>query len=70
MEKTTQAKRKTLKHSSLEKIDGIGPSKAKKLLDSMGTLSAIKNATQEELSALSGISEKDALAIYLYFHKN
>ncbi len=70
VEKTTQAKRKTLKHSSLEKIDGIGPSKAKKLLDSMGTLSAIKNATPEELSALSGISEKDALAIYLYFHKN
>ncbi len=67
--KTTQSKRKTLKHSSLEKINGIGPAKAKRLLDAMGTLSAIKNATEEELFSVSGISKTDAYAVYRYFHE-
>ncbi len=67
--KTMTAKRKTVKHSSLEKIDGIGPVKAKKILLYMGTLSAVKNATAAELKALKGISETDAYNIYHYFHK-
>ena len=66
--KTTQAKRKTMKHSSLEKINGIGPAKAKKVLDALGTLSAIKNASEEELTAISGISRTDAGMIYRYYH--
>jgi len=66
--KTTNAKRKTLKHSSLEKIKGIGPSKAKLLLGSMGSLSAIKMASQAELNAIHGISATDAYNIYNYFH--
>ena len=67
--RTTQAKRKTLKHSSLEKISGIGPAKAKRLLGAMGTLTAIKNATEEEISAISGISKADAKAIYNHYHE-
>lgn len=66
--KTTQAKRATIKKSSLEKINGIGPSKAKKLLASMGTLSAIKNATVEELCTVQGITRTDAYHIYQYYH--
>ncbi len=66
--RTTQAKRSTLKHSSLEKIEGIGPQKAKKLLGAMGTLSAIKNASAKEIEAISGISRADALRIYRYYH--
>ena len=66
--KTTNAKRRTLKHSSLEKIKGIGPAKAKKLLLTMGTLAAIKNATVTELSKISGITDTDAINIYNYFH--
>ncbi len=65
--RTTQAKRKTFKHSSLEKIDGIGPVKAKKLLAAMGTLGAIKSASVDEISAISGISMIDAQNIYRYF---
>ena len=68
--RTTNAKRRTLKHSSLEKIKGIGPSKAKKLLAVMGSLSAIKNATITELSSVSGITDADAYNIYTYFHSN
>ncbi len=65
--KTTNAKRTTFKHSSLEKIDGIGPSKAKKLLLHFGTLSAVKNATVKDLEKVSGISAPDAQNIYSYF---
>ena len=67
--KTMSAKRKTIKKSSLEKIDGIGPVKAKKLLSYMGTLSAIKNASISELRTISGITDADAYNIYHYFHE-
>ena len=67
--KASSAKRKTLKHSSLEKITGIGPTKAKKLLAVMGSLKAIKNASVAELRNVTGISEADAYNIYSYFHK-
>lgn len=66
--RTTHAKRTTLKHSSLEKIEGIGPIKAKKLLEAMGTLAAIKNASVEEISAISGVTRADAYHIYQYYH--
>ncbi len=66
--RTMQAKRKTLKHSSLEKIDGIGPVKAKKILAALGTLSAVKHASVDEIAAISGIGRGDAYSIYHYFH--
>lgn len=63
------AKRKEMKRSSLENIKGIGPRKAQLLLKQMGTLGAVKKATVEELTALSGISKADAEAIRAYFSK-
>jgi excinuclease ABC subunit C len=66
--RTTRAKRSTLKKSSLEKIEGIGPQKAKKLLGAMGTLSAIKKASVEEIEAIHGISSADARQIFSYYH--
>ncbi len=68
--KTMGGKRKTLRHSSLEKIEGIGPSKASKLLSHFGTLGALKVAQIAEISEVKGISRKDAEAVYEYFHKN
>ena len=67
--KTMGGKRKTLKHSSLEKIEGIGPSKAKKILAAFGTLSAVKSAKVEDIAKVKGISEADSRAVYKYFHK-
>ena len=61
-----KAKTKSLTHSSLEKIDGIGPKKAKALLSAM-TLSEIRHATVEELSSVRGIGEADAKRIAEYF---
>jgi excinuclease ABC subunit C len=60
-------KKKTLTHSSLEKIEGIGPAKAKRLL-SHYSYTQIKGATREELLSVPGISDRDANAIYRYFH--
>ena len=55
-------------HSSLERISGIGPKKAKLLLSKM-PLGKIRTSEVSELSAISGISEKDAQRIYDYYHK-
>ena len=63
----TGAKRKTLRHSTLEKIAGIGPTKAKALLSRFGSLKAISSATAEEISFTKGITEADARAVYEYF---
>ena len=65
----SSAKRKTLKTSSLEKIKGIGPAKAKMLLTRLGSLSAIKSASTEELMKVPGITEKTAENIVEYFKK-
>ena len=63
------AKRSTLKHSSLEKIDGIGPVKARKLFGSFGTLNALKNASVNEIKAVKGINEQDAYNVFQYFNQ-
>ena len=66
--KTMGGKRKTLKHSSLEKISGIGPAKAARLLAHFGTLAELKKADAERIAETKGISKTDAERIYEYFH--
>ena len=61
------AKRKTVKTSSLTKIRGIGDAKAKKLLHAFGGMRGVKNASEEALAAVSGITASDARAIRQYF---
>lgn len=65
---SSAAKRRTLTHSTLERIEGIGPAKARALLRSM-PLAKVKTASREELSAIKGISAADAERIYEYYHK-
>ena len=62
-------KEKSLVHSSLEKIEGIGPKKARLLLDAM-PLAKIRSASVNELAAVHGISSTDANKIYEYYHKS
>ena len=52
-------RRKEVKHLSLEKISGIGEVKAKKLMSHFKTVSAIKQASIDEISAVKGISKSD-----------
>lgn len=63
------AKRKTLRRSTLEDIEGIGPAKAKKLLGAFGGKRGIAAASLEELEAISGITRRDAQRVYLHFHE-
>ncbi len=65
---SSAGKIKTLTRSSLEKIKGIGPKKARALLSHM-PLAKIKTASREELARIDGISESDADRIYEYYHK-
>ncbi len=58
--KMDSAKRKTLKKSYLENIDGIGAKKAKALMAHFKTLTKVKEATIEELVKVKGISEANA----------
>lgn len=60
------AKRKTLTHSVLENVHGIGAAKAQKYLKAAGSLARLKTATEDALIAC-GIPKKDAAAITAYF---
>ena len=68
VDKVMKSKRSSLTHSSLEKIKGIGPTKAKRLLQALGSFSAVKKATVNELVKVKGISQADATNIFQYFN--
>ncbi|HHX53631.1 MAG TPA: excinuclease ABC subunit UvrC [Clostridiales bacterium] len=61
------AKRKSVKKSSLTAISGIGPAKARNLLSHFGSISKLKAANVEEIAAVKGISRKNAEAISAYY---
>ncbi len=67
--KMRSRKSATVKHSTLEKIEGIGPAKAKTLLKTFGGLAGVKNSSLDELAAVKGISMADAQRIKDYFSK-
>ena len=62
------AKRKTVRTSVLTRIPGIGDAKAKKLLSAFGGMGALREATVDEIAAVSGISQKDAEAVFTDLH--
>ena len=66
---TSKAKSSSMTRSSLERIEGIGPKKAKLLLKAF-SLSEIKHAEAEQISQIKGISVKDAEKIYEFYHKD
>lgn len=62
-----KAKRKTLTTSTLERIDGIGPAKARALLLHFKSISAVKAADEKTIASVKGISSKDAENIVKYY---
>ena len=62
------SKRNTMKKSSLEKIKGIGEAKSQRLLKAFGGIGRLKTASISDISAVKGISVKDAEAVYAHFH--
>ena len=63
-----KAKSKSLTHSSLEKIEGIGQKKAVKLLSHFKTIRSLSQASEDEIAEVNGISARDAQRVYLFFH--
>ena len=53
--------------SILQEIPGIGPGKRKSLLRALGSLRRVREASQEALAAVPGVSAKDAEAIRRFF---
>ncbi len=64
----TAAKRKTMRTSSLEKVKGIGPAKAKTLLSHFGTVTAMREASPADIAAVHGLSEADGVNVYKFLH--
>lgn len=55
--------------TSLTKIEGIGDAKARVLLKHFKTITAIKNASVDEMMQIPGISEKNAHHVFNFYHK-
>ncbi len=53
--------------SELDKISGVGPTRKKNLLKTLGSLKKIKQASVENLSSVTGIGPDLAAEIYSYF---
>ena len=53
--------------SILEELPGIGPQKRRVLLKTMGSLRAVRTATEEELGRVPGVSRRDAATIHGFF---
>ncbi|MGH8456125.1 MAG: excinuclease ABC subunit UvrC, partial [Stenotrophobium sp.] len=55
--------------SSLETIEGLGPSRRRALLKTLGGLPQVKRAGVDELARVDGISRTLAERIYAHFHR-
>lgn len=58
---------KRIVSSALDAIPGIGPKRKAALLSRMGSVDAIREASLEELTSISGMSQPSAKAVYEYF---
>ena len=67
--KMQSAKRKTVRRSVLENINGIGAEKAKALLKHFGTVAKVKTATRDELCSVKGITLANAIEIEKYYRE-
>ncbi|MBR7888350.1 excinuclease ABC subunit UvrC [Marinomonas sp. A79] len=61
---------KKRRHSVLEDIPGIGPTRRKELLMAFGGYQELLSASQEDIAKVKGISVKKAEEIYLNLHKS
>ncbi len=59
---------KMLRESALDGIAGIGEKKKQALLRYFGSVESLKGADASEIGKVTGMSRKDADAVYRYFH--
>lgn len=68
--KMDASRTKRVKRSSLEDIKGVGEAKAKAILSHFKTLSAVKQASVDELCKVSGITGPIAQEIFNHYHND
>ncbi len=61
-------RRRASLRSTLEEIPGIGAVRRRALLQHLGSLRRVKEASLEELSEVPGLGKKAALDVYRFFH--
>ncbi|MBS0534931.1 MAG: excinuclease ABC subunit UvrC [Proteobacteria bacterium] len=61
-------RKKDIRESGLQEIEGIGPTRKSALLRHFGTLKAIERASIADLQHVSGINAEMARKIYEFFH--
>ena len=59
---------KRMRSSTLDGITGLGKVRAKKLVEALGSISAVKKASREDLAVLTWLPKSIAEAIYQRFH--
>lgn len=59
---------KRMRSSTLDGITGLGKVRAKKLVEALGSISAVKKASREDLALLTWLPRNIAEAIYQRFH--
>ena len=64
-----ESRGRSVKGLSLTRIDGIGETRARELIKYFKTVTAIKNASLEELSSVKGMTSTAAQAVYDYYRK-
>ena len=57
-------------HSQLEDNPGVGPKRRKALLNRFGSLKALRQATEEELLAVPGMTRPAAQAVLAWAQKS
>jgi excinuclease ABC subunit C len=62
--------KKSMFNATLTKIEGVGEKKSKALLKHFKTVSAIKEASVDELCKAEGINRSTAEKVYNYFRKD
>lgn len=65
-----ESQKKKAYSSTLVAVPGIGPTTAKLLLAHFKSVTAVRQASVEELMQVKGVGQKAASTIYQYFHSN
>lgn len=70
IKKHRQKRDKKRRHSVLEGIEGIGPTRRKNLLTAFGGMQELQSASQEDIAKVKGIGVQKAATIYAFLHKS
>lgn len=63
-----ELRNKRMVASSLEGIEGLGEARRKRLVQSMGSVKAVRSASLDDLLALSWLPDEVARAVHAHFH--